>query len=495
MLAATTTMLSQLLQGPSALSKEDAKLVWNWWIESSKKANFLDWCIEEGIIVSDELRTVTAFRKGYLSADAKDLMLETHMKPRLQGKLLWLLGQAQTSQLEKAAAKLLPEMKPLETPKPVVHQSMAVAHTDKLPQLTDPENVLFFPPQPNGPLSAISSTRPTPRGFFREDEKHETVQPGDMVGKCKLVELIGSGGNGKVFRAVHSMLNICVAIKVLRPDLVRGRNSKLTAKFVAEAQTLARLNHPNIVRILDFDYDPVPHLVLEFVEGMSLSELINQSGSLRSDRAIDIVLRAADGLHVARKAGIIHRDVKPANILLSREGVVKLADFGLAIDVDAKPDSYKEPLGTVAYISPEQIMNPGKVDQRSDIYSLGATFYHMVTGRVVYPTKNAYEAMMMHMQERPIAPIELAPEVPKMVSDLIMKMLAKSPDERFQTYDSLRATLRGLQTCLGYFSASNTVYQSASTHADPSDNIDQTKQVRLEAKKNLPPTTPRKPTP
>ena len=277
---------------------------------------------------------------------------------------------------------------------------------------------------------------------------------GQRVGKCILMECIGKGGSGKVFRALHTTLNIPVAVKFLHRNTT-GRNDYL-ARFLSEAQLLAKLNHPNIVRILDFEDNPaLPYVVMEFVEGFSLQDLINQSGQIRLDRALGFLLHTVAGLDAALQVGIIHRDVKPANILVSREGAIKLVDLGLALQLqdegsselsrDGSERRSGNAEGTVAYMAPEMSMNPETSDHRADIYALGVTFFQMVTGRLPFNGTNQFEMMAAHAVDIPPQAHELALDLTSEVSQVIDRMLAKSPAERYGDYASLAEDLRGLR--------------------------------------------------
>ena len=277
---------------------------------------------------------------------------------------------------------------------------------------------------------------------------------GQRVGKCILMECIGKGGSGKVFRALHTTLNIPVAVKFLHRNTT-GRNDYL-ARFLSEAQLLAKLNHPNIVRILDFEDNPaLPYVVMEFVEGFSLQDLINQSGQIRLDRALGFLLHTVAGLDAALQVGIIHRDVKPANILVSREGAIKLVDLGLALQLqdegsnelsrDGSERRGGNAEGTVAYMAPEMSMNPETSDHRADIYALGVTFFQMVTGRLPFHGTNQFEMMAAHAVDIPPQAHELALDLTSEVSQVIDRMLAKSPGDRYGDYASLADDLRGLR--------------------------------------------------
>jgi serine/threonine protein kinase len=301
-----------------------------------------------------------------------------------------------------------------------------------------------------------------------------SLQIGSVLGRCLLTEKVGQGGSGIVFRALHQGLNIPVAVKVLAVEALKG-DSAAAGQLRAEAQLMAQLNHPNIVRVWDFDDSgDFPYLVMEYIHGLTLRELITQSGALRANRAVRLVSQVAKALACALESGIIHRDVKPANILLTREGgVAKLADLGLAVLVGGRiagavssgtgSSGASAPagpggaagssaggagtpggemmVGTAAYMSPEQAMAAGAVDHRSDIYSLGATFYHAVTGQVPFKGRSLMEVMLKHAQEPPVPPADLVADVDPAVSDLIVRMMAKDPGDRPQGYEELLAEL------------------------------------------------------
>jgi serine/threonine protein kinase len=269
-------------------------------------------------------------------------------------------------------------------------------------------------------------------------------QVGDMLGKCLLIERIGHGAAGVVFRARHQSLNIPVAVKVLHVTDDIGVHRQLRS----EAQLLARLNHPHVVRIWDFEDDPFqPFLVMEFVEGSSLSEVLRREGRLPAGRALQIIRQIADALAAAQRLGIVHRDVKPGNILLAGDGAAKLADLGLAVLVDRDRGAASGALaGTAAYMAPEQA--DGAIDYRADIYSLGATFYHLVTGQTPFQGTSRAEVIRKHARETAAAPRDLAPHLPEVASDVILKMMAREPAERFQTYDELLLMLSSLDSSL-----------------------------------------------
>ncbi|VTU01070.1 serine threonine protein kinase : Serine/threonine protein kinase OS=Isosphaera pallida (strain ATCC 43644 / DSM 9630 / IS1B) GN=Isop_3637 PE=3 SV=1: Fer2: Pkinase [Gemmataceae bacterium] len=277
------------------------------------------------------------------------------------------------------------------------------------------------------------------------------VQAGTQIGKYLLIECIGKGGAGMVYRALHTKLKTPVAVKFLRPDVLAGDTDAL-ASFTREAQLLAQLIHPNIVRVLDFEDDPArPFVVMEFVDGLSVADLIKQCGRVAPSRAIEIALQVIEGLDAARKIGVVHRDVKPGNILLTRDGTSKLVDLGLAVAArtaggPAAPTGAAAE-GTVGYMAPEQAVG-GSVDHRADQYSLGCTLYQLVTGRLPFTGRSAQEVLLQHLRAAPVPPHEAAPSVPVELSRVVLGMMEKSPDDRYPDYGRLRADLLKLAQSL-----------------------------------------------
>jgi serine/threonine protein kinase len=292
------------------------------------------------------------------------------------------------------------------------------------------------------------------------------LQKGSIVGKYMLLEQIGQGANGVVYRAHHQVLNIPVAIKFLCPNYQNEPSAH--EMFRQEAQLLAQINHPNVLRVWDFDYaGEYPYLVLEYVQGMSLEELVRQSGRLQTEHATNIILQACQGLRAAQRVGIIHRDVKPANLLITRDSCVKVSDFGLALTVHTQGGEpgtaqVKESFaGTAAYASPEQALS-SSVDHRSDIYSLGATFYYILTGKP--PFSGTWMVVLIkHIQEMPTPPHEVIPGVPPEVSDVILKMMAKNPEHRYQSYDECIVALEHLLQKFEKFSSDHLASSIRST--------------------------------
>ena len=275
------------------------------------------------------------------------------------------------------------------------------------------------------------------------ESANSALKVGARLGKCILKRLIGKGSTCLVFEGFHETLKIKVAVKVfLSNSHFPGQDSK--TQFSLEARTLAKLNHPYIVRVLDYEDGKFPFITLEYVEGNSLAELIEEHGPLECRKAALIIYRCAIGLMVAHQNGIVHRDIKPANILLSTTGEAKLTDLGLAhiksnitSNKDARAKTAGHFNGTPAYAAPEQAFDPNAGDYRSDIYSLGATFYHAVTGQFPFEGDSVYAVVMKHINDTLIPAHEIKSSIPLEISECIQTMMEKDPEDRFQSVEEM----------------------------------------------------------
>ena len=257
---------------------------------------------------------------------------------------------------------------------------------------------------------------------------------GFRLGAYLLRDKLGQGGMGAVYLAVHDTLRRKAAIKVLPP----GGNKLSVERFLREARAAAALDHPNIVRTHDVGRDGEVHfLVMEYVEGQTLDRLLAAGGPLTTQRAVEYIAQAATGLQHAYEKGFIHRDIKPSNLILSKDGTVKILDMGLARSFE-KDDQltalldHDAVVGTADYISPEQAMNDPKVDIRTDIYSLGATFFSILTGRPPFDGPTASKLIQHQMKEAPSLS-KLDKTIPKVLAQVVAKMMMKKPGDRYQT--------------------------------------------------------------
>ncbi len=265
--------------------------------------------------------------------------------------------------------------------------------------------------------------------------------PGDRIDRFTLQKPLGRGVSCHVFRAWDDALGTPVAVKIVNWSNVRDRDAAFK-QLRTEAAALARVRHPRVVRFLDFGHDARwPYLALEFVEGRPLGDLLREGGALPVRWAMSLLGQAIDGLDAVWKAGIVHRDVKPDNLIVGPTGFAKLIDFGLAkSDVLQLLDGPApgELAGTAAYLAPEQARDAAGVDFRADVYSLGATFFEMLTGRLPFEGGSRMQTILRHLTAPTPAPSSLVPGLPSAVDDLCLWMLAKAPDDRPRSGDELR---------------------------------------------------------
>ena len=275
---------------------------------------------------------------------------------------------------------------------------------------------------------------------YQVDRLLEGRSRGFFFDEYKVLDLLGAGGMGWVYRAANTTTNEVVALKVLLDRHKEDRG--MLARFQQEARAGLVLHHPNIVRTrATSSAGGMLYMILDFVEGPSLLELLFRQQRLPWGLACDFARQAALGLHHAHQAGWIHRDVKPQNLLVDRNGTVKLLDFGLAMMREGDGgDEFSiamifghECIGTPAFMAPEQAKDSMTADARSDVYGLGCTLFAALTGDLVFPLKNPHDVVKAHQTQTPRTVRELVPEVPQGVSDIVSKMLEKNPNRRFQT--------------------------------------------------------------
>lgn len=282
----------------------------------------------------------------------------------------------------------------------------------------------FAVPRARAVRAAPRPTAPTARP--------ETLRVGTTIDKYRIEELLGVGGFAAVYRATHLLLHSAVALKLLRSDVV-ARRPDLADQLLQEARFAARIEHPNVVRILDVTRTPeLTYIVMELIRGPSLARVIAERGPLRRERVARIGVDTIDGLQAGLQQGLIHRDIKPPNILLSDAGVARIVDLGLANPIytrDEGPLRDSTMVGTRGYMSPEQLKDPRSVDFRSDIYSLGMTLREAATG-MPPPSSPNRELVATNM--------------PAALADIVARMTAANPDDRPSSYRELRDMLTAI---------------------------------------------------
>ena len=266
---------------------------------------------------------------------------------------------------------------------------------------------------------------------------------GRLLGnRYEIIEKIGSGGMATVYKAKCHVLNRYVAIKILRDEFTT--DEEFVKRFEVEAQSAASITHPNIVSVYDVGVDGNLHyIVMELIKGKTLKEIIlEEKGPLPWKWSVNIAIQIASALEIAHKNHIIHRDIKPHNIIITEDGVAKVTDFGIAKAVsNSTITAFGTTIGSVHYLSPEHARG-GYTDAKSDIYSLGVVMYEMLTGRVPFDADTPVSVALKHMQEEPQEPIELNPNIPESINKIIMKALKKDPVERYQTSMELLRDLK-----------------------------------------------------
>jgi serine/threonine-protein kinase len=272
---------------------------------------------------------------------------------------------------------------------------------------------------------------------------------GAVLGDFQVQRLIGRGGMGQVYLATQISLNRPVALKVLHPRYTS--KPAYLSRFEAEATAVAKLNHPNIVHVYTLgEIEHVRFIAMEYVEGTNLREYIQRKGALDIPLALSIMRQAGQAIGAAGEVGLVHRDIKPENLLLTRKGRAKVADFGLCRDLGADRSHITQPgitMGTPLYMSPEQAQGL-PLDHRSDLYSLGVTFYHMLTGEPPFRADSAVALAMKHVHEQPVSLRLRRPEIPIELERLVLKLMAKNPADRYQSAGDMLVDLAKIRTAL-----------------------------------------------
>ncbi|MDD2620124.1 MAG: protein kinase [Syntrophomonadaceae bacterium] len=258
--------------------------------------------------------------------------------------------------------------------------------------------------------------------------------------RYELIEKIGEGGMSSVYKAHCRTLDRMVAVKILKDELLN--DAGFVGKFNTEALAAAQLSHPNIVNIFDVgQQDDIYYIVMEYVEGKTLKELIEEEAPLGLEKAIDIAIMICDGIHHAHTKGIIHRDIKPYNILITRDGMVKVADFGIAQAISKKTITFGgDIVGSVHYIAPEQAKGEA-ISPATDIYSLGCVLYEMVTAQMPFDAESPITVALKHIHDKPAEPKSINTQIPDSLQNIILKAMEKNPVNRFTNAEQMRDAL------------------------------------------------------
>jgi serine/threonine-protein kinase len=350
----------------------------------------------------------------------------------------------------------------MPTPPPHIDRTAFLANLRQSRLLTEEQWEEVVPRLPSSHRGRVLARALVERGVLTRFQAERLLigrTAGFFLGQYRILEEIGRGGMGRVYKAEHRTMGRVVALKVLAPELLN--KPRAVELFQHEVRAAAQLAHPNIVTAYDANRSGGRYyLVLEYVDGPNLGQLVRRRGPLNVGLACDYMRQAALGLQCAHNLGMLHRDIKPANLLVQRRGLderspglLKVSDFGLArlTEPASKGSGSRRPntlfthkntvMGTPDFLSPEQARSLHKTDIRSDLYSLGCTFYYLLTAEVPYPGGNALDKLLRHGTEKTPDVTELRPETPAPVAAIVTRLMAKSPDDRFRTPAELAQVL------------------------------------------------------
>ena len=274
--------------------------------------------------------------------------------------------------------------------------------------------------------------------------EHKDPYIGRMLdNRYEILERIGTGGMAVVYKAKCHRLNRLVAVKILKSDLAQDEDFR--RRFNAESQAVAQLSHPNIVSVYDVSRGgDIEYIVMELIDGITLKQYMEKRGQLNWRESLHFITQIMRGLSHAHSRGIVHRDIKPQNVMVLRDGSVKVADFGIACLENAAQTLTQEALGSVHYISPEQARGD-RIDARSDIYSAGVVLYEMLTGRLPFEGDSAVSVAIQHLSSVPLAPREINPDIPEQLELICMKAMAPDLDKRYPSADAMIADLEAFR--------------------------------------------------
>jgi serine/threonine protein kinase len=269
-------------------------------------------------------------------------------------------------------------------------------------------------------------------------------QIGDRIGDYEVLSVLGAGGMGKVYKVRNVISDRVEAMKMLLPDLVGDPD--LADRFTREIKVHGRLTHPNIAGLLGAQrIDNQLVMMMEFVEGVTIEQEMHD-GTISIRKGVEYISQVLSALAYAHARGVVHRDVKPANMMLTPAGIVKLMDFGIAkISADPNLTLAGQTVGSIHYMSPEQIRS-ATIDARSDLYSVGVSFYELVTGTRPFKGDSDFSIMDAHLNSTPVQALKIDPRLPSILNEIVMKSIARDPAQRFQSADAFRNALQSLQT-------------------------------------------------
>lgn len=426
-------LLLEYLQQRHKLSNEQARAHHRAWRAESEQGKgqsrpFADLLVEKKLLDKVTAKTLKAMRMGYLSGAASDMRSTLGLSAESAPTPATPAEESGTKSTAPATGPVVST--PIESG-PTKGASESEVHTIQMDAETSQDLRPIPKPQPPAPIESQSQP------------ERLKLHVGQSLGRYALEEVLGEGSTAIIYRSYHQMLQVPVAIKRFKPAALQRRTGA-RERILQEGQLMIRMDHPGIVRVLDIDeQDGLPYIVFEYVSELSLQDLLENIGRLPSERIAQIGAQVTAALAAAHGAGLLHRDVKPENILVRKDGQVKLADFGIATyllpDGRAGDELAQAGLisGTPQYISPEQISTPAQIDYRADIYSLGATLYHAATGHPPFDLDTLDEMLNAHLSMTPVPLPSLVPGIDPELAQLIAQMLQKRPEDRPQSLTKL----------------------------------------------------------
>ncbi len=471
-------ILAEYLTTRKSLSSDQlASLLREWQkrsqTEKERSLSFADFLVEQKLLDRILAKTLRAMRMGYVRASDGEMRRTLGLAGVEQPQTESIAPVAEATESAPQKAESAPQKTasaPQQTESAPQKTASAPQQTESAPQKTAsapqptlqkaeaaPQRVESIPKQAETPAIEIlamtsSDQQPVIRPQLIEAAApptlvppHDVLQTGQYLGKYPLEEVLGEGSTATIYRSYHKLLGVPIAIKRFKPELFQRRGEKLE-RILREGQLMVNLEHPNIVRVLDIaEHEGVPFIVFEYVSELSLLSIIENIGRLPSERVAQIGAQVTAALSVASAQGLLHRDVKPDNILVRKDGQVKLADFGIATRLMSDGRTGDELAraglisGTPQYIAPEQIKTPAEIDSRADIYSLGATLYHAATGHPPFDFETLDEVLNAHLAAIPPPLQTLVPSMDTELAQLIERMLNKRPQDRPQSLQQLSA--------------------------------------------------------